>query len=150
MGAWLLGALGSEGWVMGNPQAVRLIRNDHTLDRPDFRVTAEEVFDALRLLQNDDDTAAFTTCDIARVAGKEASRYQPASRIERSVRAAVFWLCEREVAHVTGHTVKITEAGCVSKPFTYALYPGRMWSKRERDTIRSVCDYGLLMRAFVR
>ncbi len=134
---------------MGNPQAVQLIRKDHALDRPDFRVTAEEVFDALRLLQNDDDTAAFTTCDIARSLEKKHRGISP-HRIERSVRAAVFWLCEREVAHVTGHTVKITEAGCVSKPFTYALYPGRMWSKRERDTIRSVCDYGLLMRAFVR
>ena len=28
---------------MGNPQAVPMIRNDHTLDRPDFRVSAEEV-----------------------------------------------------------------------------------------------------------
>ena len=134
---------------MGNPQAVPMIRNDHTLDRPDFRVSAEEVFDALRKLQNDDDSASFTTCDIARALEK-SHRGISQHRVERSVRAAVFWLCEREVAHVTGHTVKITEAGCVSKPFTYALYPGRMWSKRERDTIRSVCDYGLLMRAFVR
>ena len=128
----------------------QIIRKDHTLDRPDFRVSAEEVFDALRKLHNDgDDDAAFTTCDIAD-ALKKKHRGISSSRIERSVRAAVFWLCEREVAHVTGHTVKITGAGCVSKPFLYALYPGRMWSKRERDTIRSACDYGLLMRALCR
>lgn len=125
------------------------IRKDHSLDRPDFRVTAEDVFESMRALQNDDESAAFTTCDIANDLA-DKFRGISHSRIERSVRAAVFWLCEREVAYVTGHTVKITGAGCVSKPFLYALYPGRMWSKQERETIRSACDYNLLMRALVR
>jgi hypothetical protein len=133
---------------MANSQTVQIIRKDHTLDRPDFRVTAEEVFEAMRMLHNDDDSAAFTTCDIASAL---AAKHRGIShvRIERSVRAAVFWLCERDVAHVTGHTVKITGAGCVSKPFLYALYPGRMWSKTEREAIRSACDYALLSRVFV-
>ncbi len=43
---------------------VEMIRASSTLDRPDFRVTAEDVFDALRTLHNDDEDGkprAFTT-----------------------------------------------------------------------------------------
>lgn len=33
---------------------------------------------------------------------------------------------------MAGHTVKITGAGCVSKPFLYALYLGE-WQEGARD-----------------
>ena len=130
---------------------VEMIRVSSTLDRPDFRVSAEDVFDALRALHNDDDDGkprSFTTRDIADAL---ADRFRgiDIDRVERSVRAGVSWLCEREVAYVAGHTVKITGAGCVSKPFLYALYPGRMWSKKEREVIRGACDYALLSRIFL-
>lgn len=124
------------------------IRQDHTLDRPDFRVTAEEVFDALKTLHEDNDIPAFTTCDIAIIL-KSKFRGISYERIERSVRAGVFWLCEREVAYVAGESVKTTAAGCISKPFLYALYPGRTWNKKGREMVRSACDYQLLNSVFL-
>ena len=88
----------------------RIIRNDSTLDRSDFRVTADVVFDTLKAMHEESTATAFTTCDIA---SRLAKRYRGIShgKIERSVRAAVFWLCDREVAYVAGHTVKTTAAG---------------------------------------
>lgn len=126
-----------------------VIHKDHTLDRPEFRVTAEEVFDAMKALHEENDIPAFSTNEIAnQLVAMGKFRGIPHARIERSVRAGVFWLCEREVAYVAGEIMRKTSAGCFSKPFLYALYPGRTWSKKQREIIRSACDYELLNRAF--
>lgn len=123
----------------------KIIRHVATLDRPEFRVTAEEVFESLKAMHEECKATAFTTCDIA---ARLAEKFRGISheRIERSVRVAVFWLCEREVAYVAGHTVKTTAAGCVSKPFTYALHPGRAWNKQRREVVMADVDHMLLTR----
>ena len=116
--------------------------------QPGFRVSAEEVFATLKQLHEDHDVPAFTTNDVTESL-KTVYRGVSHKRIERSVRAGVSWLCEREVAYVAGVVETVTKAGFISKPFVYALYPGRTWNKRQREAVRSSCDTELLNRVFI-
>lgn len=102
----------------------KIIRNDSTLDRPEFRVTTQEV---LKIANRIDQP--FTTGDIAKII-VESGKYRGVSysRIERAVRASMSWMVKREMAYVDGDIIYTTKAGCISKPFLYAMYPGRTWN----------------------
>lgn len=129
----------------------KIIRHASTLDRQVFRISVDDVLATLKELQEEYEGKSFTTCDIAR-ALQATNLYRGISfdRIERSVRAGVSWLCEREVAYVSGEKPKTTDAGCISRPFTYALHPGRVWNNKTHATERNYGAFDVLNRAFLR
>jgi len=121
-----------------------IIRNDVTLDRPQSRVTTDQVH---KLAQTID--GAFTTCDLtALLIDSGVCRGMSFARVERAVRGAMSWLVNRELAYIDGETLKITEAGVISRPFVYRLYCGRTWDRKKREAQRSKGDFNLLYRAF--
>lgn len=126
----------------------KIIRHESTADRGlPARVSADEVFQIVKEME-----ISFTTCDIADIiVANGKHRGVSYERIERSVRAAVFWLVERDIAYVSGESVKVTCSGCVSRPNKYSVYPGRTWNKQKHETERSSAsvDFNLLNRAFV-
>ena len=121
-----------------------IIRKDHTLDRAACRVTVEEVFEIAKGLGD-----KFTTRDVADVVVARGNLPNVSyDRIERSVRAAIFWLVERDLAYVSGEITRVISATSVSKPQTYIIYAGRTWNKKARQVERSPVDFNALNRAF--
>ena len=121
------------------------IRKDHTLDRPEERITTAEIFDIAKTFAE-----PFTTCDLADYI-VESGKYRGYSyeRIERACRAAMSWLAEREIAYVVGEMHKITKRGCISRPFLYAIHPGRTWNRKTRSVECSYGDVNYLMQVLV-
>lgn len=123
---------------------MKIIRNESSLDRPDFRVSTDMVMEIASLFDT-----PFTSGDIAEIL-VERHRGIGYSRIERSVRACLSWLVAREIAHITGEEQHITPAGCTSKPFLYAIHPWRTWNKEKSYQEEKVeCDFEILNRIFV-
>lgn len=102
----------------------KIIRNDSTLDRPDFRVSTEQVIEVAKLFDQ-----PFTSGDIAE-ALRTNLKYRGVSysRMERSVRACLSWMVLKEVARIAGEEQHITSSGFTSKPFIYAINHGKTWS----------------------
>lgn len=123
----------------------KIIRNDSTLDRPEFRVTTQEVLEIANRIDQ-----PFTTGDIAKII-VESGKYRGVSysRIERAVRASMSWMVKREMAYVDGDIIYTTKAGCISKPFLYALYPGRSWNDEIKRTEINCGCVDLLNQLFV-
>lgn len=123
----------------------KIIRNDATLDRPEFRVTTQEVVEIAKSIEQ-----PFTTGDIAkRIVDSGKYRGVSYSRIERAVRASLSWMVKRETAYVDGHIIYTTPAGAISKPFLYALYPGRTWNDEIKRTETPCACADLLNQLFV-
>ena len=123
----------------------KIIKNDSTLDRPEFRITTHEVFMIAKQIEQ-----PFTTNDIADVivaSGKH--RGVGYNRIERGVRAGMSWLVQRSIAYEDGHKIYRTDAGVISKPFLYSLYPGRSWNDEIKQTEMGYASVDLLNRVFV-
>lgn len=121
-----------------------IIRNETTLDRAACRVTVEEVFEIAKGLGDQ-----FTTRDVADIVVARGKLPNVSyDRIERSVRAAIFWLVERELASVSGEITRVISATSVSKPQTYIIHEGRTWNKKARRMERSPVDFNALNRAF--
>ena len=126
-------------------QMPTIIRKDHTLDRPEARITTAEILEIAKTF-----TEPFTTCDLADyIVASGKYRGYSYQRIERACRASMSWLAERQIAYVVGEMHKITKAGCVSKPFMYAIYPGRTWNKKQRQVECSYGDVNFLMQVLV-
>jgi len=121
-----------------------IIRNDVTLDRPQARITTDQVHNVAKTIDG-----AFTTCDLAALLIADGScRGMSFARVERAVRGAMSWLVNRELAYIDGESPKVTEAGVISKPYVYRLYCGRTWDRKKREAQRSEGDFNLLYRAF--
>lgn len=122
----------------------KIIKNDSTLDRPEFRITTHEVFMIAKEIKQ-----PFTTNDIADVivsSGKH--RGVGYNRIERGVRAGMSWLVQRSIAYEDGHKVYKTNMGTISKPFLYALFPDAEWHEKTKAVFD--CEsIDLLNRVFV-
>lgn len=122
----------------------QIIRNETTLDRAACRVTTDEVIEIAKEIGDD-----FTTRDIAdRIIAKGNHREVSYSRLERSVRTAVAWLVDRELASVAGEITRVISRTNISKPKTYRYHEGRKWNKEERTVERSPVDFDTLNRAF--
>lgn len=121
-----------------------IIRNDATLDRPQARITTEQVHNLAKSIDG-----AFTTGDLAsKLIESGSCRGMSFARVERAVRGAMSWLVNRELAYIDGETLKITGAGVISRPYIYRLYCGRTWDRKQREAKRSEGDFTLLYRAF--
>lgn len=125
--------------------AQKIIRNEPSLDRFPFRVTAEDVFEVAMALQG-----SFTTGDIAALIFA-SGEHQGVSyyRIERSVRTAIDWLVKRDIAYTDGAIVKFYRAGNKGVK-TYMLREGRRWNKTTRQAEIQKPDYALLNFVFLR
>jgi hypothetical protein len=107
-------------------------------------VSTDDVLSVAKMLDK-----PFTTCIIAKMI-VESGKHRGVSyfRIERAVRAAVSWLVDRQVAYVVGEDVYKTASGAISKPFRYALYPGRKWNRKTRMVDYDQANIALLEKAF--
>uniref|UniRef100_Q47CL3 Uncharacterized protein n=1 Tax=Dechloromonas aromatica (strain RCB) TaxID=159087 RepID=Q47CL3_DECAR len=120
-----------------------IIRNDVTFDRPQARITTDQIHDLAKTIDG-----SFTTCDLSDLLVESGKcRGMSYAQIERAVRGAMSWLVLREIAYVDGQIKKITDAGVISKPFVYRLYLGRTWDKDRREAVRSSAGLNLLERA---
>lgn len=120
-----------------------IIRNDVTFDRPQARITTEQIHELAKTIDG-----PFTTCDLSDLlvaSGK--CRGLSYAQIERAVRCAMSWLVMREIAYIDGINKKTTEAGNPSRPFVYRIYLGRTWDKERREAVRSSAGLNLLERA---
>lgn len=127
-----------------------IIRKDHTLDRPECRVTAEEVFDAMKSLHDLYPGTEFTTSTIAEyIITSGSCRGIGYERVERAVRASVDWLVRRRVAYQSGTITKTYVAG-TKEVNLYGIHEGRTWNKRERKLEQDEPDYQLLNLVFLR
>ena len=121
-----------------------IIRNDVTLDRPQARITTEQVHNLAKTIDG-----PFTTCDLASMLiDSGACRGMSFARAERAVRGAMSWLVNRELAYIDGEILKTTDAGAISRPYVYQLYCGRTWDKKRREAKRSGSDFALLYQVF--
>lgn len=118
----------------------KIIRNESTLDRPEFRVSTEQVIEVARLFDQ-----PFTSWDIAMVLAQK-HRGVSSSRLERSVRACLSWLAVREIVYITGDFFcKETN----SQPFLYAIHNDKIWNEDRKYAETKEFDYETLSRAFV-
>ena len=123
----------------------KIIRNDSTLDRPEVRVTTEEVLELAKEFDK-----SFTTIEIAKIIFN-SGKYRGISetRIERAVRASMAWMVRRGMAYVDGEIAYTTRPGCVSKPFLYAIHPDMTWNNKTKCAETNCGCADLLNRVFL-